>query len=661
MTKDNDLLDELIDESISDIELNEKKSYLELEANEYFLDIKLKRKLGSNSFSASFLIEQENENRVLKIIKESLYSSYKDFYLPLVDYQNSENDNKYQIYDFGKHEEYFYLISSYVEGRSLRQILESKKEQGSLFRLKHAYGIIVQILQELTTVQGELVHSLINPSTVIISRDGSVSLVEFGLYEKLTPAKRFKVASELGFADFMAPESVSSNSSSDISYDIYSLGIMLYWLLTGETLQQYFDIPQTKSEDMTKALMNLLGACTHPDPELRLKDIKSFQVTLTSLIAEKPVAKVKKFKEEPPKMPPSAPSVPPKAPPLPKQFTPPKFKPASIKEAKLNLPNKKVVDEFEKFKIKKGDVTLGELDDVERWFFVKDGMDFGPVSAKKIRELVEAKELPVDTIIKTLTHPVKRGRINELDLFKNFVKDFELRQSEEEMIKKMASSKRKNLIITVAVILVVLTGGIFFFIQSNKPKPKKYVHVESKKEESVTLIVQETGGIKSDDFDKPQNDNDKKNKKKKKIRNKKTGKIETVMVEINPEEEMKKAFEENEKENKDVASISFNGKNKGKDLSNEEIKSKISTIKGDVISCFEQEYNRTEYLPSRLKISYSIRQNGKIYNVTIQHPRYKGKKGKLNYCVLKAFRKIKFHPFSGGTKVGVMPLEFEME
>ena len=676
MTENNELnnINELIDESISEIVQKEKKDYLKLEANEYFLDIKLEQKLGRNSFSSSYVIKHENENRILKILKSSIYKSYEDFYKPLVAYQNLDTRSKYQVYDFGKHEDYYYIISTFVEGRSLRQVLENKKEHGELFRLKHAYGIIVQVLQELSHIDGELAHTLITPSTVIISRDGSVSVVEFGIYQNLSPAKRFKVSSEIGFADFIAPELTTLNQEMDlIVSDIYSIGVLLYWLLTAETPQQYFEIPATKSEDMSKSLRLLLENCIHPNPTNRLKDIRSLQITLTALISERPISKIQSFSDKLQKTPPNAPNTPPKAPPVPKQFTPPVFKPASIKDSKLNLPDKKVVNEFEKFKSKKGDVTLGELDEVERWFFVKDGVDYGPVSAKKIRELVELKELKTDTIIKTLTHPVKRGKVSELELFKNFIKDFELKQSEEDMIKKMASSKRKNFIIIGVIAVIIVLIGAFIFINSNKPKPKKYAHLEEKNEgSSVEVIVQEENGLSSDE-DSNKKINSKKGKRhkkrrkrkkyyrKRKVKNKKTGKIETVMVEVDREAEMKKAFNENNKENNDVASISFKGNKKGKDLSDEEIKSKMSTIKKDVISCFEQEYSRTEYLPSRLKISYNIRQNGKIYRVTIQHPKYKHKRGKLNYCVVKSFRKIKFTPFSGGTKVGTMPLEFEVE
>jgi serine/threonine protein kinase len=668
MTEGNDLnIDKLIDDSISEIDEEKKTDYLKLEASESFLDIEIKQKLGKNSFSASYLIKHEDENRILKILKSSLYNSYEDFYKPLVAYQNVDTKNKYQIYDFGSHEEYYYVISTFVEGRSLRQVLENKKEHGELFRLKHAYGIIIQILQELSLIDGELAHTLITPSTVIIARDGSVSVVEFGIYQNLTPAKRFKVSSEIGFSDFIAPELTTSNKDSSlIVSDIYSIGILLYWLLTFETPQEYFEIPATKSEDMSKGLQLLLENCIHPNPDNRLKDIKSLQITLTSLISEKPVSKIKSFSDNLPK-------VPPKAPPTPAQFKkPPTFKPASIKDTKLNLPDKKVLNEFEKYQSKKGDVTIGELDEVERWFFVKEGVDYGPVSAKKIRELVELKELKTDTIIKTLTHPVKRGKVSELELFKNFIKDFELKQSEEDMIKKMASSKRKKFIVIGLVALLLIGVGIFIFIKSNPPKEIKYAHLDEKDDHSgeVEVIVQESGGLQSD-IDKVNKEKEdsakvkkrvkKKRYRKRKVKNKKTGKVENVMVEIDEEAEMNKAFNENNVENKDVASISFNGKSSAKKLDDDTIKAKISTIKGSVISCFEQEYSRTNDLPSSLKISYAIRKNGKIYNVTIQHPKYKKKKGKLNYCVVKAFRSISFEPFSGGTKIGTMPLEFEVE
>jgi len=232
----------------------------------------------------------------------------------------------------------------------------------------------------------------------------------------------------------------------------------------------------------------------------------------------------------------------------------------------------------------------------------------------------------------------------------------------------MASSQRKKFIVIGLAALLIIGISVFIYLKSNQPKEKKYAHIEQVEDDnSVEVIIQENGGLKSDNIDKKKKAVKKKKKKRKrkyhkrKVKNKKTGKVETVMVEVDESAEMKKAFDENSEENKDVASISFKNKSSGRDLKDDEIRAKTNTIKSAVISCFEKEYSRTNYLPSRLAISYTIRQNGKLYNITIQHPKYKKKKGKLNYCVVKAFRRISFQPFSGGTKVGAMPLEFEID
>ena len=118
-------------------------------------------------------------------------------------------------------------------------------------------------------------------------------------------------------------------------------------------------------------------------------------------------------------------------------------------------------------------------------------------------------------------------------------------------------------------------------------------------------------------------------------------------------------FKNNKRKNREVSNFSFNKKNKNRDIDSE-IKKGISVKKKDIVSCFIKEFNRGVNLPEKLVISYVIRQNGKIYDVVIQHKKYKNKKDELNYCVLKVFNSIKFNRFPRST-IGQMPLEFSLE
>jgi len=125
------------------------------------------------------------------------------------------------------------------------------------------------------------------------------------------------------------------------------------------------------------------------------------------------------------------------------------------------------------------------------------------------------------------------------------------------------------------------------------------------------------------------------------------------------EAEKLKMFRNNKRKNREVSTFSFSKKDNDRDF-NKEIKVEIDSKKKDIVNCFIEEFNRGIDLPHKLIISYVIRQNGKIYDVIIQHPDYKNKKDELNYCVLKVFNSIRFKRFPRST-IGQMPLEFEFD
>jgi D-alanyl-D-alanine dipeptidase len=126
-------------------------------------------------------------------------------------------------------------------------------------------------------------------------------------------------------------------------------------------------------------------------------------------------------------------------------------------------------------------------------------------------------------------------------------------------------------------------------------------------------------------------------------------------------EKRDKIFKNNNKKNRDVTSVSFRknkiDSNRNIDL---EIKQKISSIKPKIINCFINENNRGIELPNEVTITYTVRKDGRFYNVTIQHSKYKNKKDELNYCILKAFREIKIKRIPM-LRLGKIPLEFSIE
>ncbi len=712
----NELVDDNMIESFNKKTTLSAFDYLiseDLDKGSVFLGREIIEILGASLTGVSILVKgDKDELMVYRLIDRKYYNSYEDFYTSVAAYQNAESKNRYQIYDFGRKDGFYYILTSYIEGVCIKNILKSKKEKKTFFTLEQSISIVLQIIEELEKVSGVISHKFITPESIIIDKLGNVTLINFGIYHSITPATRFRLStSKDDYTDFIAPELMSKNSVNPILSDIYSVGVIFYLLLTGKTPQNDFKLPILNDQEKSERLTTFFDSCFHPNPEKRFQDFSLLTPILLSLTDSKKVVKnIKEEKEREKEV--QTPTAPPvfkkvnRIPPPPTFSKPPTFKPkpkpkpSSIKDSKLNLPIKERVNEFDTYQNKKGDVTLGELDDVERWFFVKDGIDYGPISAKKIRELVEAGELASDSMIKTLTHPIKKGKIEEIDLFQNFLKDFTLKESEKEMQDKMSSFKRKKIITSIVVFLLLIgIGGGIFYINSKtktkhfKKRTEKEILIDGQKlkEEQARKAKEQAIADKKieDEINKElerelvastkekvapeiKKEREKKIKKRgkryyrkylalKKKREEAARKKAEELAILKAAKEKENAFNTNKKVNEDVASISFKGKNSGKDLSNQEIKNKINTKKREIINCFVKEYNRGIDLPPKLFITYSVRQDGKFYAVTIQHPRYKNKRGKLNYCILKVFRSMSFQPFSGGTKVGRMPLEFSFE
>ena len=132
------------------------------------------------------------------------------------------------VYDTGSQGDVHYIVMEYVEGRTLRDII---REEGPLLP-ERATEITEAVAGALAAAhEGGLVHRDIKPGNIMITREGEVKVMDFGIARTTTGDTLTQTASILGTASYLSPEQAQGETV-DARSDIYSLGCVLYEMLT---------------------------------------------------------------------------------------------------------------------------------------------------------------------------------------------------------------------------------------------------------------------------------------------------------------------------------------------------------------------------------------------------------------------------------------------
>ena len=150
--------------------------------------------------------------------------------------------NIVQIFDLGKAGNSYYIAMEYVNGRDLRTLLRKAKEYGNPFPEAVAAFVTMKVASALDYAHRKrgfddrelkLVHRDVSPQNVLISSEGAVKLVDFGIAKAATKASHTVAGALKGKLLYMSPEQALGQSLDNRS-DLYSLGLVLFEMLTGE-------------------------------------------------------------------------------------------------------------------------------------------------------------------------------------------------------------------------------------------------------------------------------------------------------------------------------------------------------------------------------------------------------------------------------------------
>ncbi|MDP4082989.1 MAG: Stk1 family PASTA domain-containing Ser/Thr kinase [Bacillota bacterium] len=137
--------------------------------------------------------------------------------------------NIVNIYDVGEEDDLYYIVMEYVDGETLKQYIQ----HNSPLRVEEAIGIMRQLTSAISHAhQNAIIHRDIKPHNILVDRKGNVKITDFGIAMALSSTSITQTNSVLGSVHYLSPEQARGGMANKKS-DIYSLGIVMFELLTG--------------------------------------------------------------------------------------------------------------------------------------------------------------------------------------------------------------------------------------------------------------------------------------------------------------------------------------------------------------------------------------------------------------------------------------------
>lgn len=138
--------------------------------------------------------------------------------------------NIVEVYDVGEDDGEYYIVMEYIEGKHLKNLL---KKRGKL-TLSEAVDIMLQITDGMACAHDSyIIHRDIKPQNIMILENGLVKITDFGIAMAMNATQLTQTNSVMGSVHYLPPEQASGQGST-LQSDIYSMGIVMYELITGE-------------------------------------------------------------------------------------------------------------------------------------------------------------------------------------------------------------------------------------------------------------------------------------------------------------------------------------------------------------------------------------------------------------------------------------------
>jgi serine/threonine protein kinase len=230
---------------------------------------RLEHHLGHGGMASVYLARDEELERsvAIKLLAESLaddQASRRRFLREARLAARLSHPNVVRVYDAGEDEGRPYIVMECVEGETLAELLARR---GRL-RPDEAIGLALQACRGLEHAHAEgLIHRDVKPGNLLLARDGTLKIADFGIARAAEGTALTQAGTVLGTAAYLAPEQAAGEEVTAAA-DLYSLGAVLYELLTGRPPYELDSLAELAAQQRSGAIPPVRDLAPDAPPRL---------------------------------------------------------------------------------------------------------------------------------------------------------------------------------------------------------------------------------------------------------------------------------------------------------------------------------------------------------------------------------------------------------
>ncbi|MCH9612764.1 MAG: Serine/threonine-protein kinase PknD [Chlamydiia bacterium] len=228
--------------------------------------------LSSGGMSLLYLASHPDDNKliVVKVLSPNCiaHQELKQQFLKEANIiRLTDHPNIVKLYGQGEWEQGLYISMEFIRGISLKQFIISKS-----FSMRRSIDIVLQVAYALLHLHTHgVIHRDLKPENILITESGGIKVIDFGIAQLASDQKGGPLEQMqrlIGTPSYMSPEQKVNPSNLTYASDIYSLGIILYELITGKLTYGSISV-----NAIPKHLRKIVQRCLMPNPHDRYTDI----------------------------------------------------------------------------------------------------------------------------------------------------------------------------------------------------------------------------------------------------------------------------------------------------------------------------------------------------------------------------------------------------